>query len=202
MNRNQVNATLFGSEIRGQILQFFYERVGFRFQQSEVEKAINSPQGRLSRLLREYSDAGILIRNEERNHILYEAPVDDPRFASLSTFFQQESALVLALRKALKPFKEIEYACIFGSFARGTIHKDSDVDVIVFANSTDNQFAILSSIGGVDNKFRIPINPIYTSLTAWKQKLEQGEPVALSILSNPRITLKGKDPHSNSSKVD
>src|ERR1035437_39657 len=101
--------SLFGTEIRGQVLQFFYEQPGIQFQQREVEFAIRSPPGRLSRLLREYAQAGVLCRTEERKIVLYQAPALDVRLRPLIVLFQQESTLIAALQKALKRFKPIEY---------------------------------------------------------------------------------------------
>ena len=64
----------------------------------------------------------LVVREETSRGPEYRAPFDDPRFKSLIMFFRQESVIVTALQRALKPFKSIEYACIFGSFASGTTH--------------------------------------------------------------------------------
>jgi hypothetical protein len=85
--------------------------------------------------------------------------------------------------------KSIDYACVFGSFARGTTHKDSDVDVLVLECSEDERFQIISALSDRSGR---EANPQFYSVEEFRGLAASGETIALSILGNPRISLKGE----------
>ena len=86
------------------------------------------------------------------------------------------------------------YACVFGSFAAGTTHKGSDIDMLVLSTEGSEQFAIMPELSKVDTNIEREVKPEFYSLFEFNGKLESGDPIALSIAANQRIVLKGRTP--------
>lgn len=182
-----------GSRLKAKILNWLYveSTPDDRFTERQLARQIGIPPGSIHKALMTLVADQLVVREEVARGPEYRAPFEDPRFKSLISFFRQESEIVTALKRALKPFKSIEYACIFGSFASGTTHKDSDVDVLVLETSEDDRFQIISALSRVSDKIQREANPQFYPAEEFRSNASRGETVALSILSNPRIPLKG-----------
>lgn len=182
-----------GSRLKAKILSWLYVESApdDRFTERQLARQLGIPSGSIHKVLMALVADQLVVREEASRGPEYRAPFDDPRFKSLISFFRQESQTVSALKRALKSFKAIEYACIFGSFASGTTHKDSDVDVLVLETSDDDRFQIIAALSRVSDKIQREANPQFYSVEEFRNNASQGETIALSILSNPRIPLKG-----------
>jgi predicted nucleotidyltransferase len=185
-----------GSRLKAKVLNWLYVEAGAatRINERALARQVDIPAGSIHKVLISLVKDQLVVREETSRGPEYRAPFDDPRFDSLIAFFRQESEIVAVLKKALKSFKNIEYACIFGSFARGTTHKASDVDVLVLESSEENRFQIMSALSRVSDKIKREANPQFYSVEEFRKLAQDGETVAMSILSGQRITLKGQLP--------
>lgn len=182
-----------GSRLKAKILNWLYVESlpGARITERQLAKQVDISAGSIHKVLLALVADQLVIREETSRGPEYRAPFEDPRFRPLIQFFRQESEVVGRLRRALKQFKSIEYACIFGSFASGTTHKESDVDVLVLERSDADRFRIISALSGVSDKIGREANPQFYSVEEFRNNASRGETIALSILGNPRIPLKG-----------
>jgi predicted nucleotidyltransferase len=139
-------------------------------------------------------EAQLVVREEMRRGPEYRAPFEDPRLKGLFLMLRQDSEIVAALKQALRKTKYVSYACIFGSFAAGTTHKGSDIDVLIIERAGLDRFEFQITLGKVADRFGRPVNPEFYSAEEFSRKLASLDPVVLSILENPRIELKGATP--------
>lgn len=183
-----------GSRLKAKVLNWLYveSTPDARVTERQLAKQVGIAPGSIHKVLLALVSEQLVVREESPRGPEYRAPFEDPRFKSLIMFFRQESAVVAALKRALKPFKSIEYACIFGSFASGTTHMNSDVDVLVLERSDSDRFRIISALSGVSDKIGREANPQFYSVEEFRSNASQGETIALSILGNPRIPLRGE----------
>jgi predicted nucleotidyltransferase len=182
-----------GSRLKAKILNWLYVESApeDRFTERQLARQVGIPPGSIHKVLLRLVADQLVVREEGVRGPEYRAPFEDPRFKSLISFFRQESEIVSVLKRAVKPFKSIEYACIFGSFASGTTHKNSDVDVLVLETSENDRFQIISALSGVSDKIKREANPQFYSVEEFRSNADRGETIALSILGSSRITLKG-----------
>lgn len=183
-----------GSRLKAKVLNWLYaeSRPDARVTERQLAKQVGIAPGSIHKVLLALVSEQLVVREESPRGPEYRAPFEDPRLKSLIMFFRQESVVVAALKRALRPFKSIEYACIFGSFASGTTHMKSDVDVLVLERSDSDRFRIISALSGVSDKIGREANPQFYSVEEFRSNAGQGETIALSILGNPRIPLKGE----------
>lgn len=187
---------LFGVSAKSKVVQWLYlqdsgtEPIAAR----ALAREAGVPYGSINKTLHELVDSQLVVREETRYGPQYRAPHDDPRLGGLFLLIRQDSMIVEQLRRALKPVKGISHACIFGSFAAGRTRKDSDIDVLVLEAGELDRFAVMTALAKAGEKIAREISPQFYSLDAFQAKLAEGDPVARSILANPRIELKGASP--------
>ena len=150
--------------------------------------------GSINKTLQELAKAQLVVREETSRGPLYRAPFEDPRLAGLFLLVRQDSSIVQLLQRALRSPKGIAYAGVFGSFASGKTQRHSDIDVLILTQAEFDRFAVITVLAKVADKAKRPITPQFYSMAEFGDKLDRLDPVALSILANPRIDLKGALP--------
>lgn len=188
---------LFGRGAKAKTLQWLYlqseasETIGARALAREAQV----PYGSINKTLQELVESQLVVREETKHGPQYRAPHEDPRLVGLFTLIRQDSELVSQLKRALRGHsRAVTYAGVFGSFASGKTSKDSDIDVLVLANADVDRFALLGEFSKVGERAGREVSVQFYSVEEFDDQLRRNEPVALSILANPRIDLKGTMP--------
>lgn len=187
---------LFGSGAKAKVVSCLYLRrsgsdsLGARALAREAQV----PYGSIDKTLRELTSNELIVREESVQGPQYRAPFEDARLAGLFLLLRQDSVIVQQLTRALRSTKCIDYAAIFGSFAAGRTHRNSDIDVLVIEQAGLDRLAVMAALAKVADKVQRDIAPSFYSAEEFGGKLDGRDPVAMSILSNPRIDLKGATP--------
>jgi predicted nucleotidyltransferase len=184
---------LFGAGARARIVQFLFveQPAGKRIAARALARAAQVPYGSIHKTLAELVADQLVVREDSEHGPLYRAPLEDPRLQGLVLLLRQDSQIVAALTRAVRRFKAIAYAGIFGSFASGKTHRNSDVDVLVLERAELDRFAVMTELGKVAHSIGREVNPEFYGQEEFREKVEQGDSIALAILGNPRIDLKG-----------
>ena len=187
---------LFGSGAKSKVINHLYlcapgdESLPARALARDADVAYGS----INKTLQELAKAQLVVREESSRGPLYRAPFEDPRLAGLFLLVRQDSAIVQQLQRALRSQKGVAYAGVFGSFASGKTQRHSDIDVLVLEQAGIDRFAVMTALAKVADKVKRPVRPEFYSMSEFGDKLDRLDPVALSILANPRIDLKGALP--------
>ncbi len=188
--------SLFGSKIKATLVHWLYVEAppSETFSERALARAAKVPPGSIHNALTQLVKNQFLVRIQGKRGPEYRAPFEDVRLKGIFLFLRQDSEIVRALHRALRAFKPIEYACIFGSFARGETHAGSDIDVLVLQSSAEDEFDTRTALQAVAQKIGREVNPQFLATGEFIADLEKGESVARSILANARIDLKGEAP--------
>jgi len=168
-----------------------------RFPARELARRAGLPYGSVDRALKDLVRRELVIREEAPRGPEYRAPFEDPRLKHLFLLLREESAIVSALKRALKRFKSVEYAAVFGSFSRGDTHKGSDIDVLILEGGPADRLSVIGELSKVGDRTGREVNPQFYAMSEFKRLAENNEPVAVSILREPRIDVKGVLPWPN-----
>lgn len=193
---NSVLTSLFGDGAQAIIMDYFYVRASdsTAVHAGAVAAATKVPAGSVHKTLAVLVAKQLLVQVQSSRGPAYRAPTGDPRLTHLFALLRQDSDIVRRLRLALKPIKGVSAACIFGSFARGTTHSSSDIDVLVIENDGADRFETLAAIGKVAEKVRRPVNPEFYSTEELRAKLADGDSFVMQVMSENRIGIKGELP--------
>ncbi len=162
------------------------------FHLRELARLTGSHAGTLARELDKLTQAGLLLRSERGNQVLYQAQTRHPLFDDLAALFRKTHGLVPALREALAPLDgRIALALVFGSMARGTETAGSDVDLLVLG---DVGFAeLVQALFPMHDALRREVNPVLYSPQEFVERVQAGEAFARELLSKPKLWVKGAD---------
>lgn len=136
------------------------------------------------------TDAGILEREAKGRQTYYRINENCPIIPELRLMFIKTVGIADVIRDALLPESDsISYAFIYGSFAKGDIHRASDIDLFVIGNVTLRRLtALLKKV----NLYRI-INSTVMSEAEFKERKAEGEHFIASLLKSPKIFLIGDE---------
>lgn len=189
-------ASLFGSGAKARLVQWLYTEANpqLTYPPRALARLAGIPYGSVHKTLNDLIKARLVSVHESPRGAEYRAPFEDPRLKHLFLLLRQDSEFIATLRSKLRRFKSIEYACVFGSFARGQTHEQSDIDVLILGASAEQEWDIRTSLQEIALKSAHEISPQFLATATFLADLDKGEVVARSILANPRIDLIGKAP--------
>ncbi len=181
---------LFGGTNRYKVLRKLYERPTERHHLRALAALTGISSGTLHTTLKRLERAGLVRRIDRKPLVFYQAPVDDRRLAPLLDLFRRESDLVADLRAALEPFaRQVRYAGVFGSYARGEDRADSDIDVLVVG--PDNSIKVQAALAPVARKHGRAVNAGVFSDRAFAKMARTADRFFEEIAAGRRIDLLG-----------
>jgi predicted nucleotidyltransferase len=190
-----LSEALLGSEVRAKLIRWLYvvAEPGKAFSERALARHTGVGAGTVHRLLLALVAGQLIIKEQTEEGPRYRAPHEDPRLKYLFLFLRQDSDIVAQLVRAMKKLKSVQYACVFGSFATGTTHKDSDIDVLVLESTDETRTEVLKAFSALSDSIGREVNPQIYSTQEFEANLAQGDSIALSLVST-RIDLKGVPP--------
>jgi predicted nucleotidyltransferase len=196
---NSIVDTLFVNRPHSRLIEWLYveAKPNERFPPRELARRAGLPYGSVGRALKDLVARQLVVREDAARGPEYRAPFEDPRLKHLFLLLRQDSALVNQLKRALKRFSSIDYACVFGSFARGATHRESDIDVLVLESTDADRMAVMAELAKMSDRVHREINPQFYATAEFQRLVQEHEPIALDILQQARIDLKGVLPWQN-----
>jgi len=134
-----------------------------------VEVSVGSVQRELLTL----AEAGLIVRSQTGNQVFYRANRQHPAYGELHALLVKTAGIFHQLSEALAPLaREIEFALVYGSFARGEETAESDVDLMVIGKVTLDE--LLERLVSVERTLQRPVNPTVYSSREVRTKLKAG----------------------------
>ncbi|MGC1869762.1 MAG: nucleotidyltransferase domain-containing protein [Acidobacteriaceae bacterium] len=163
---------LFG-QTRGRLLATLYGTPDETFFVRQLARRVEVSVGSVQRELMTLADAGLVVRSQIGNQVFYRANRHHPVYAELQALLAKTAGIFHQLSEALAPLaNEIEFALVYGSFARGDETAASDVDLIVVGKVTLDE--LLELIVPVERSLERPVNPTVYSSREVRTKLKAG----------------------------
>jgi predicted nucleotidyltransferase len=143
------------------------------------------------RELKKLTEAGILMKEEVGNVLLYKPDASSPVYAELHSILQKTEGLAPQLREALLPYgAQITRAFVYGSVAREEDTSRSDIDVFVISDTIGSAdlYPVLTEI---EKKLGRKVSLTVYRTGEFRRKLDAGNHFLVSVLSGPVIELIG-----------
>jgi predicted nucleotidyltransferase len=179
------------SPYRRQALARLYLHPDEHFHVRELERLTGVSAGSLHRELKAMAAAGLLIRSQQGNQVLYQANRNGVIFDELASILRKTVGLGGMIGKALEPLaNQIDFAFVFGSMAAGTEHVDSDLDVCILGEV--DLIDAVKTLAAVQDEVRRELNPTVMPLKDFKAALSKEDRFAVRVFDESKIFVIGE----------
>ena len=175
------------------VLGLLYGHAGQSYYTNEIVRLTNAGSGAVHRELKKLTAAGLLSETTLGNQRRYQANPDNPVFEELRGLITKTFGIADHLRQALQPLvPRLDLALIYGSVARRQEGPQSDVDLLIIADSLDYG-EIFSALSQVEAIIGRPVNPSLYRPADWQNRLQEQNSFVAQILTQPKIFLIGTE---------
>ncbi|MGH8674530.1 MAG: nucleotidyltransferase domain-containing protein [Burkholderiales bacterium] len=183
--------SLFG-KTRQTLLALLYSRADREHLQESLIQLAGLGRGTVQRELAFLARAGVVRRAVRGRQVYYQANADSPIYGELRGLVVKTAGVADALRAALAPLADrIRVAFIYGSVAKGTERRGSDVDVMVVG---DVSFAEASeALGRAQETIGREVNPSVYAPADFRAKVGAKHHFLRTVLKREKIFLIGDE---------
>jgi len=161
------------------------------FYTNEIMRWADMGRGTIRRELDRLVSAGILSVTPTGNQKHYQARQDNPVYSELLGIVRKTFGVAAVVRQTLKPLNSrIELAFIYGSIAKGTDARMSDIDLMLIGEGL-NYGDVMDVLMPLEESLQLPVNPtIYTS-AEFTSKLNQNNSFLVRVMEQPKLMIRG-----------
>lgn len=191
MNSSSLSDGLF-SKTRQTVLALLYGRTDASFYTKQIMDAVKIGRGTVQRELKNLTESGIIIREVQGHQVYYQANEHCPVYEELKSIVRKTFGVadVIKLALAVKSNK-IRTAFIFGSIARRTDDRRSDIDVMVVGNISFGE--VVNLLSPAEEKLSREINAVVYPIAEFKQKVQEDHHFVKTVLAEEKIFLLGDE---------
>jgi predicted nucleotidyltransferase len=179
---------LITSRSRRKLLKIFFSHPDKRFYLRELEKKTGENINSLKRELSNLLQANLLKSYKEGNIKYYEINKDFPLYLELKRIVYKTIGLNDYLKEKLASYDSIKLALIFGSIARNEERRESDIDLLIVGEISDDELS--KTISAIEKDVSREINYLLMSQKEFLKRKKEGEPLLKRILTEEKIILK------------
>jgi predicted nucleotidyltransferase len=176
--KSKAEALLLGTLLSGEVLHL-----------RGLAKLHNLPPSQAKRSLESLLSIGLLNAEMRGNQRIFSLNENCPILPEVKSLYLKTDGLFGQLQSALQGTTEITYAFVYGSYARQTQRRNSDLDLLIIGNAPDE--VISQKLFKLQNDLGIELNFILWSSRDFDRKLAEKGGFIKSILKNRKEWLLG-----------
>jgi len=180
---------LFTSKTRVKILRVLIFNSSRQFHLRELSREIKKTPIYVKKELENLKKLNLIKESKKRNLSLFQINKESVIFPELKNIFIKTEFLGDIIGKSLKNLK-IDFAFIFGSFARNIENKDSDIDLFIVGDI--NEHTLLRIIQKIEKQTGREINYILWKKSIFLKRAKRHH-LLNEIARNPIIMLVGDE---------
>ncbi len=160
----------------------------------QIARHINASSGTTHRELEILTESWshLAIATDTGNLVFYGANQMHPLFHDLNSLIAKTFGILHLLTQALEPLSDrIEFAFLYGSFARGEENAQSDIDLMIIGEISLDE--VLEHLTPLEGSLKRPINPSIYSSEELRAKIHAGNHFLTSIQQGKTLFLIGNE---------
>ncbi len=191
MNENSLCSGLFG-KTRQAVLALLYGRADSSFYTKQILDAVKIGRGSVQRELKNLTDAGIITREVQGRQVYYRANSRCPIFDELRIIVTKTFGLADVIRQSLLTSADkIRVAFIFGSIARSTDDRRSDIDLMMVGKISFGD--VVSLLTPAEQELGRVVNPVVYPVAEFKRKVKEDHHFVKTVLEDEKIFVIGDE---------
>ena len=172
---------IFKSKIRREIFKCLFLS-NKEFYLSEIARQVSTSVGTCQRELDRLVMSSILISQKKDNRKIYAVDKKNPFYRELKSIINKTIGIDGEIKRMIKKIPEIEYAFIFGSYSKGYLSNNSDIDLFIIGLIDENEFSV--RLRKLEEKIGREINYHLYTKKEFKEKLKK-DSFLKNILKDP-----------------
>jgi predicted nucleotidyltransferase len=191
MTMSKTTEKIFGSRIRSKILGWLFTHPDESFFVRQIALILKEDPTNVSREMAKLEELGILRSKRNGNLKHFQTNQECPFFEELKGLVLKTSGVAGRIRAALQRLAGIEYAFIYGSFAKGEEKADSDVDLLIIGDVDMDRLD--SNLGKLEKMLGREINYVLYSREEFKSKRKAKDGFLTDVLNGKKIMMIGTE---------
>ncbi|MFP3950403.1 MAG: nucleotidyltransferase domain-containing protein [Candidatus Micrarchaeia archaeon] len=160
------------------------------FHLREIARGIDVTPVYVGKELKNLESVGLVLNKKVGNLSMWEINKECPLYPEIKALFLKTDALGSYLSAELDG-EGVEFALIYGSFAKGTEGERSDIDLFVVGKVDEKEF--MKAIGKIEKKTGREVSYIIWNKKEFEKSAVERHHLLLNILRNPVIWIKGEE---------
>ncbi len=192
MTADSIGDALF-TKTQQKVLGLLFGKPDKSFYTNEIMRWAAIGRGTVSRELDRLVGAGLLTATKAGNQNHYQANSDSPVYRELAGIVRKTFGVADGVGQALKPLDEnIDFAFIYGSIAKGTDKKSSDIDLMLVGKDL-SYGDVVGVLLPLEESLQRSINPTIYEKQDFITKLNAGNSFVTRVMEQSKIVIKGSE---------
>lgn len=183
---------LISSDARLKILSLLIFNSDREFYLREIVRMTGKNPNSVRIELNNLERAGIISSKVKGRFRYYSANKNSPVFTELRSLFLKTEGVAAAIRENLEKLGSVDFAFIYGSFARGEEKEKSDIDLIVIGKIDKN--ALIKIVSDLEKTLSRKINYVTMTVAEFGKRINSRDPFLTNVLKDNRIPILGEIP--------
>jgi len=159
------------SKIRQRIILLFVNNRGKEYYINEIARIVNTTSGTAQRELNKLIKNSFITYQRKGNLVLLRLNEANPLLKELVSIVNKTIGIESVLKEEFSKLSGLDYAFIFGSYAKDDFRAESDVDVYIIGEIDDDKLHTI--INKTEKLIQKEINTHVCSLNEFKRKLKE-----------------------------
>ena len=174
---------------RAELLKLFFTNPEGAFYMQEIGRILGKKPGVFQRTLNNLVSEGIVKSEYRANARYFKVDKHYPLYKELKSIVFKTVGVEASLKAELKHISGIQFAFIYGSYAKGKENYLSDIDLVVIGGPDEDE--LIKRIDRLEEKLQREINYKFYGLKEFVREVKEKEPFVLEILKEKKIILIG-----------
>ena len=157
----------------------------------ELGRLVGKKPGVFQRGINSLEKQGLLISRKEGNLRLFKINEQHPLYKEVKAFVRKSVGIEAELKKIVSEIKGIKMAVIYGSYAKGAMRTDSDIDLLIVTTEAKAEDRLVDGLARVEKAFGREVNYKLYDKDDFGTRRSVRDPFLAEILSDKHVVLKG-----------
>lgn len=176
---------------RAELLKLFITNPDRDFYMQEIGRILERKPGIFQRTLNNMVSEGILKSEYRANARYFKVNKNYPLYRELKSIVFKTVGISGSIRDVLKKNGNVEFAFIYGSFAKTKENYISDIDLVIIGNPDEDE--LIRGLDKLEEKLQREINYKLYTLKEFKKEVKEKEPFILEILKDKKTMVVGDE---------
>lgn len=188
--QSNIGEALF-TKTQQKVLGLLYGHAQRSFYLNELIKLAGMGRGTIRRELDKLLDVGLITVKKQGNQMHYQANAHHPIFQELKAIVKKTFGVVGTIQSALGDvLPDVSFALVYGSVAKGSEGADSDIDLMIVADSLSYADA-MEALATAEDQLGRTINPTIYNQDEFSARLKSNQSFITRVMSQDILWIKG-----------